>query len=83
MPYCRRLLTTHYLLPTTSSLPTTAYYLAGALYYPWGGGYSSLEGRMWRERGKLVISARASLWGEGATGTMLGVKATAAHAPLE
>ena len=41
----------------------------GALYYPWGGGYSALEGRMWRLGEKLVVSGRVSLWGNGTSGT--------------
>lgn len=41
----------------------------GALYYSWGGGYSALEGRMWRVGTKLVVSGRASLWGDGTGGT--------------
>ena len=46
----------------------------GALYYPFGGGYSALEGRMWRLGQSLLVSGRVSLWGEGESGTMLGVQ---------
>lgn len=48
--------------------------VAGCLYYPYGGGYSALEGRMWRLGGKLLVSGRVSLWGDGKSGTMLGVQ---------
>ena len=46
----------------------------GALYYPFGGGYSALGGRMWRLGGKLVLSGRLSLWGNASSGSMLGVQ---------
>ena len=49
--------------------------IEGALYYPFGGGYSALEGRMWRVGSTLALSGRVSLWGNDTSGTMLGVTA--------
>lgn len=53
--------------------------ISGAIYYPWGGGYSALAGRMWRLGDKLLVSGRVSLWGNGTSGTMLGVQPLIDH----
>eukprot|EP00929_Paragymnodinium_shiwhaense_P080079 TRINITY_DN41747_c0_g1_i1.p1 TRINITY_DN41747_c0_g1~~TRINITY_DN41747_c0_g1_i1.p1 ORF type:complete len:583 (+),score=77.00 TRINITY_DN41747_c0_g1_i1:137-1885(+) len=47
----------------------------GMIYYPFGGGYSGLRGAVWFVNGKPVVSGRYSLWGEAASGLMLGVDA--------
>eukprot|EP00927_Polykrikos_kofoidii_P078695 TRINITY_DN75507_c0_g1_i1.p1 TRINITY_DN75507_c0_g1~~TRINITY_DN75507_c0_g1_i1.p1 ORF type:complete len:553 (+),score=89.31 TRINITY_DN75507_c0_g1_i1:58-1716(+) len=47
----------------------------GMVYYPWGGGYSALQGKMWCASGKAIVSGRYSLWGEESSGLMLGVNA--------
>jgi len=44
----------------------------GMVYYPWGGGYSALNGQAWVIDGKPVVSGRYSLWGNGTSGEMVG-----------
>jgi len=46
----------------------------GMVYYPWGGGYSQLQGKVWFVGDKPVVSGRVSLWGQGETGPMVGVE---------
>merc|ERR1711920_208205 len=43
------------------------------IYYPWGDGYSHLQGMVWFCGDKPIVSGRVSLWGEGDTGLTVGV----------
>eukprot|EP01044_Picomonas_judraskeda_P012838 COSAG03_NODE_1880_length_3396_cov_33.248408_5_plen_145_part_00 len=49
----------------------------GMFWYTFGAGYSGWSGTEWHtsdgQRFKPVIGGRASLWGEGTSGSMLGV----------
>jgi len=47
----------------------------GVFWYTFGAGYSGWHDTLWDSATKKpIIGARLSLWGEGKTGTMLGVK---------
>jgi hypothetical protein len=57
--------------------------LDAIFWYSYGDGYSGLRGNVAYVGGKPVIGGRVSLWGDGATGDMIGVDALpAALAPL-